>query len=77
MKGLLKITSIIVMAGTILLSCVVHEHHGRRLPPGHAKKVYGGSARHYAPGQVKKQAYYYDKPGHGHKKHKGHHRGRH
>jgi hypothetical protein len=30
---------------------------GRRthLPPGQAKKIYGGSARDYAPGQVKKR----------------------
>lgn len=48
----------------MLVSCVVHDHHGRRpMPPGHAKKVYGGgSAKHYAPGQIKKR---------------GHHRGRH
>ncbi len=26
----------------------------RRLPPGQAKKIYGGSARDYAPGQQKK-----------------------
>ncbi len=44
----------IVAAGVIaiaLSSCVVHE---RRMPPGHAKRVYGGSARYYAPGHVKK-----------------------
>jgi hypothetical protein len=38
-------------------SCVVHRTvvvKERRLPPGQAKKVYGGSARDYAPGQRKK-----------------------
>lgn len=32
----------------------------RNLPPGQAKKVYGGSAKDYAPGQVKKRGGYYD-----------------
>lgn len=50
----------------VLSSCVVHERRG--MPPGHAKRVYGGSARYYAPGQVKK-VYIYDDRGH-------HHRGR-
>ena len=27
--------------------------NGRRIPPGQAKKMYGGSARNYAPGQQK------------------------
>ena len=32
----------------------------RRLPPGQAKKIYGGqSAKHYAPGQAKKRNNYY------------------
>ncbi|WP_326983711.1 hypothetical protein VUJ46_03980 [Chryseobacterium sp. MYb264] len=63
MKGLIKmlgISTIILM----LISCVVHEHHGRRgRPPGHARKVY-----------------IYEKkgPGHGHGHHRGrghrHHR---
>jgi hypothetical protein len=43
-------------------SCTVHEHHRKvvvvkekRMPPGHAKKVYGDkSAKRYAPGQQKK-----------------------
>ncbi len=29
--------------------------NARRLPPGQAKKIYGGSAKDYAPGQVKKR----------------------
>jgi hypothetical protein len=37
-----------------------HRHYGygerrRHLPPGQAKKIYGGSATDYAPGQVKKR----------------------
>lgn len=34
----------------------------KKLPPGQAKKIYGGSAKDYAPGQVKKRnrSYYYD-----------------
>lgn len=38
-------------------SCVVHRTvvvKEKRLPPGQAKKIYGGSARDYAPGQQKK-----------------------
>jgi hypothetical protein len=31
-----------------------HAHDGKWLPPGQAKKIYGGSARDYAPGQQKK-----------------------
>lgn len=35
----------------------VYDQNGnqRRLPPGQAKKIYGGSAKDYAPGQVKKR----------------------
>ncbi|WP_339401672.1 hypothetical protein [Chryseobacterium culicis] len=44
------------------------------MPPGHAKRYYGGSARYYAPGQVKK-VYIYDDRGHHHKgRGHGHHR---
>lgn len=63
MKGLVKIIGIVGVVSMMLVSCVVHDHHGRRpMPPGQAKKIYGGSAKDYAPGQVKKR---------------GHHRGRH
>ena len=63
MKGLLKILSTVGIVSTMLASCVVHDNRGRgHIPPGQAKKIYGGSAKHYAPGQVKKR---------------GHHRGRH
>lgn len=32
----------------------IYRHRRRHLPPGQAKKIYGGSARDYAPGQMKK-----------------------
>ncbi|MCW3161885.1 hypothetical protein [Chryseobacterium oryctis] len=79
MKGLVKIVGVVIVL-FMLASCVVHHPHGRRgLPPGQAKKVYGGSARYYAPGQVKKRVYYYEydnDKGRKHHKHKGH-KGRH
>lgn len=63
MKGLVKIIGAFSIVSMMLVSCVVHDNNVRRpLPPGQAKKVYGGSAKDYAPGQVKKR---------------GHHRGRH
>ena len=40
----------------------------RNLPPGQAKKIYGGAAKDYAPGQMKKR---YKKDGK-HKNHKKH-----
>lgn len=33
----------------------VYPRNNQNLPPGQAKKVYGGSAKDYAPGQVKKR----------------------
>ena len=33
----------------------VHTRRRKHLPPGQAKKVYGGSAKDYAPGPVKKE----------------------
>ncbi|WP_147203665.1 hypothetical protein [Segetibacter aerophilus] len=42
------------------------RNNGIGLPPGQAKKVYGGSAKDYAPGQQKKSK------GNGHGKGKGH-----
>lgn len=40
----------------------------KKLPPGQAKKIYGGEATDYAPGQVKKRSNgYYD--GHDHDHH--------
>ena len=60
-----------VMVGMVLLSlssCYTHSHpHG--MPPGQAKKIYGGkSAKRYAPGQQKKK----HKKGKGHYKHDVH-----
>ncbi|KMQ65016.1 hypothetical protein ACM46_12530 [Chryseobacterium angstadtii] len=76
MRSLIKITGVVTVL-FMMSSCVVHDQHVRRVPPGHAKRMYGGSARYYAPGQVKKRVYYYDYDdrGRGHK-HKGrkHHR---
>lgn len=56
MKSLIKITGVLIIVG-MLSSCVVHDHRrgAKPLPPGQAKKVYGGSAKDYAPGQVKKR----------------------
>ena len=45
----------------------------RKLPPGQAKKVYGGSAKDYAPGQRNKRDNKAGKYKH-HKKHQGHDR---
>ncbi|MCY0968292.1 hypothetical protein [Chryseobacterium wangxinyae] len=59
MKGLLKVFGTVILAGSLLVSCVVHQPHGRRMPPGQAKKIYGGSAKHYAPGQVKKRGHHH------------------
>jgi hypothetical protein len=74
MKGLIKIAGALTVL-FMMSSCVVHDQHVRRVPPGHAKKMYGGRARDYAPGHVKKSVYYYDDRGRGHG-HKGkkHHR---
>ncbi len=36
----------------------VYTHKRKNLPPGQAKKVYGGSAKDYAPGQVKKRRHH-------------------
>lgn len=44
---------------------VANRNRRTHLPPGQAKKVYGGSAKDYAPGQLKKK-----KHGHGRKHHK-------
>lgn len=44
--------------------------NARRLPPGQAKKVYGGSAKDYAPGQMKKRKDHGDHGPGPHKKHK-------
>lgn len=75
MKGLVKMAGVVTVL-FMMSSCVVHDQHPRRVPPGHAKRMYGGSARYYAPGHVKKRVYYYDDDRGRHHKHKGrkHHR---
>ena len=45
---------------------IVYHRKRKHLPPGQAKKIYGGEATDYAPGQVKKHHRYK------HKKHAGH-----
>ena len=50
-----------VLMSSCITSCEVHYPRTRtvvvkqkRLPPGQAKKIYGGNAKDYAPGQRKK-----------------------
>lgn len=43
------------------------RNNGQWLPPGQAKKIYGGSAKDYAPGQQKKWKGNGHGKGHGHK----------
>ncbi|WP_394758360.1 quinol oxidase subunit 4 [Flavobacterium sp.] len=61
-----QITSVKIFFVFLLLtftftSCIVHHPSrvvvvkAKRLPPGQAKKIYGGSAKDYAPGQHKKK----------------------
>ncbi|SIS29403.1 hypothetical protein SAMN05421768_101590 [Chryseobacterium joostei] len=61
MKSMFKITGALVVV-FMLASCVVHDNGrgngAKPLPPGQAKKIYGGSAKDYAPGQVKKRNRY-------------------
>lgn len=52
----------------------VYYERRRRLPPGQAKKVYGGYARDYAPGHYKKGKHHKGKKHWSHnRRHKGHH----
>lgn len=59
MKNLIKITGMLIVM-LMLSSCIVHDngHRVKKVPPGQAKKVFGGSAKDYAPGQVKKRSGY-------------------
>ncbi|AZA93767.1 Uncharacterised protein [Chryseobacterium nakagawai] len=57
MKSMFKITGILMVV-LMLSSCVAYNNEGyqtKKIPPGQAKKIYGGSAKDYAPGQVKKR----------------------
>jgi hypothetical protein len=59
MKSIIKITGALIVM-LMMTSCVVHDHGNgpKKIPPGQAKKIYGGSAKDYAPGQVKKRGGY-------------------
>jgi len=55
MKRFLGLILIALMAFSVS-SCYVSDHRRGHVPPGQAKKRYGGkSAKRYAPGQQKKQ----------------------
>jgi len=55
MNRLFGLILIAIMAFSVA-SCYSHRHHPHGMPPGQAKKRYGGkSAKHYAPGQQKKK----------------------
>ena len=51
---------------------VYHHRRRKHLPPGQAKKIYGGEAKDYAPGQLKKHRHDDDHDEH----HGGHHKGK-
>ena len=61
MKIIFKITGALIIM-SMFTSCVAYDNGGyyqaKKLPPGQAKKIYGGSAKDYAPGQVKKRRGY-------------------
>ncbi|WP_295121162.1 quinol oxidase subunit 4 [uncultured Chitinophaga sp.] len=52
-----SIIAALLIAGIVFSGCVHTGHStGKPLPPGQAKKVFGGkSAKPYAPGQQKKK----------------------
>ncbi len=55
MKRFLGLLLVAFMAFSVS-SCYTHHHHPHGMPPGQAKKKYGGkSAKRYAPGQQKKK----------------------
>ncbi|WP_445223271.1 quinol oxidase subunit 4 [Chryseobacterium sp. MYb328] len=58
MKNIFKIIGVLLLM-SMFTSCVAYDNSGgyqeKKLPPGQAKKIYGGSAKDYAPGQVKKR----------------------
>lgn len=67
MRKYISLLLITIITLTVSSCYVGHSHRGRNLPPGQAKKVYGGkSAKKYAPGQQKKR---HGKHGKGHHKH--------
>lgn len=48
---------------------VLGRNAPKKLPPGQAKKIYGGNAKDYAPGQMKKRNGYWEKDHHPKKDH--------
>ncbi|MGH1517332.1 quinol oxidase subunit 4 [Chryseobacterium sp. JK1] len=57
MKSVSKIAGMFIII-SMLTSCVAYDNNSyqaKKIPPGQAKKIYGGSAKDYAPGQVKKR----------------------
>ncbi|AQW90559.1 quinol oxidase subunit 4 [Elizabethkingia anophelis] len=52
----IKYLTAFALATVLLGSCEARYNNGNHgMPPGQAKKIYGGSAKDYAPGQRKKQ----------------------
>jgi len=55
MKRLIGLILVAFLAFSVS-SCYTHRNHPHGMPPGQAKKKYGGkSAKRYAPGQQKKK----------------------
>lgn len=70
---IIKTFFVFLLLTFVFTSCVVHHRTPRvvvvkqkRLPPGQAKKIYGGSAKDYAPGQQKKHKKHDNHDGHKH-----------
>ena len=63
--------------GQIVYNDGTYSRSAKRLPPGQAKKRYGGDAKDYAPGQMKKRnKNFYDQQDKNHHKHDDHKKGR-
>ena len=52
-----KLLIMLFSLSLVISACTtVHVHHGKRIPPGQAKKMTGEkSAKNYAPGKQKKK----------------------
>ena len=56
MKKFIQFTLVVASILMVFSSCYTSRHPHGHLPPGQAKKIYGGkSAKRYAPGQQKKR----------------------
>ncbi|MDV4070099.1 quinol oxidase subunit 4 [Elizabethkingia anophelis] len=54
----IKYLTAFALATVLLGSCEARYNNGNNgMPPGQAKKIYGGSSKDYAPGQRKKKRY--------------------